>query len=177
MHDFVKEFQSYKTPQDRLIEGWIDAHGGMKKVMDDDNKCAELIKFQNQLTDTHQSKSVVGSNKHKIGEINNATSENNQNSLEAAALRKELRTDVSTVIQDNMSSFQKRLELSLHLLREDIKEDIHQEGERMIKFLKGGPHLRLKDKVRALYFFHPRHYFIPDFIDHVSSVEGPSTST
>ncbi|KAJ7502614.1 hypothetical protein B0H11DRAFT_1989365 [Mycena galericulata] len=150
MHDqFMKEFQSYKTEQDRLIEGWLEAHGGMKKVMADDNMCAELIKFQNGLSDTHniQSTPGTGTNKHKIANINTSISENSRNSVQAAALRKELRKDVASVIKDNLDSFQKRLELSLHLLREDIKEDIRLESERVMNFLKRGPHFRLKDKI------------------------------
>ncbi|KAJ7689602.1 hypothetical protein B0H17DRAFT_1331705 [Mycena rosella] len=150
MHDqFAKEFQAYKTPQDRMIEAWIKHHGGMDKVIADDAECAELIKFQNQLTVTHNIHSASGAvvKKYKGLESDGPDAQTKELTLQAVALRKELRTDITTVIQDNMESFQKRLELSFHLLREDIKGDIHQEGERMIKILKGGPHLRLKDKI------------------------------
>lgn len=162
-----------------MIEGWIDAHGGMNKVMADDNKCAELIKFQGQLTQTHDIQSTSGaglSTKHKVVDINGANSGGGENASIAAQLRKELRTEVESVIQDNLASFQKHLELSLHLLEENIKEDVHHEGDRLIKFLKGGPHLRLKDKVRLLFLLILRLCFTSDFLDHVSSMEGSSTS-
>lgn len=144
MHaQFVKEFQAAKTPQDRIIDAWFKANGGEEAVMADDAKCAALIKLQNEMSVTHniQSTRAAGSGANgKVGQ--------KQEKLALAALRKEYRTDVAAVIEENMESFAKRLDLSLHLLSEDLKNDIHQEGDRMIKFLKGGLHLRLRDKVR-----------------------------
>lgn len=155
---FMKEFQAMRTPQDRMIEAYFNTHGGMEAVMGDDVKCAALIKLQNDLSVTHniQSTYAAGSGPGKKAGDAQESGKADPHKAELAALRKEYRSDVAAVIEENMESFAKRLDLSLHLLSEDLKSDIHQEGNRMIKFLKGGPHLRLRDKVRIyrLAFLH-----------------------
>jgi hypothetical protein len=37
------EFEKYKTAEERKIEGFLRAHGGEKKVIDDESKCLELL--------------------------------------------------------------------------------------------------------------------------------------
>ncbi|KAJ7441736.1 hypothetical protein FB451DRAFT_117361 [Mycena latifolia] len=151
MHDqFMKEFQSFKTPQDRMIEAFFAANGGVdeasvNKVMADDAKCTVLLKLQDDQTTTHniQSAYAAGPGRPRMG----GAGPQEQHNQGLAALRKEFRSDITSVIEENMESFSKRLDLSLHLLSEDLKNDIHKEGDRVIKFLKGGPHLRLKDKI------------------------------
>ncbi|KAJ7442970.1 hypothetical protein FB451DRAFT_95665 [Mycena latifolia] len=151
MHDdIMKEFQSFKTPQDRKIEAFFTAHGGVDeisvgKIMEDEAKCTMLLKLQHEQTTMHniQSTYAAGPGRPRIG----GAGLQEQDKQALAALRKEFRSDINSVIEENMESFSKRLDLSLHLLREDLKNDIHKEGDRVINFLKGGPHLRLKDKI------------------------------
>ncbi|KAJ7689549.1 hypothetical protein B0H17DRAFT_633894 [Mycena rosella] len=146
MHDeFAKEFQSFKTPQDRKIEAFFKANGGEEAVLGNDAQCALLIKLQNEETSTHniQSTYAAGPSGHKPQ--TGGAQEQHKEAL--AALRKEYRSDVASVIEENMESFAKRLDLSLQLISEDLKNDIHHEGDRVINFLKGGPHLRLRDKI------------------------------
>ncbi|KAJ7140878.1 hypothetical protein C8R44DRAFT_974601 [Mycena epipterygia] len=141
------EFQAMKTPQDLEIEAFFHKNGDKEKVLADDAKCASLIQLQKKLTVTHNIQSTyaagVGDNKYRMA--GNPSSSKDKADIEA--IRKEFRSDVSLVIQDNLRSFTSHLDLSLHLLGEDINDNIHREGDRMIQYMKDGPHLRLKDRI------------------------------
>ncbi|KAJ7657383.1 hypothetical protein DFH06DRAFT_1131873 [Mycena polygramma] len=142
MHaSFAKEFQASKTPQDRIIDAFFKANGGEEAVMADDAKLKKLMALQGELTVTHtiQSAYAAGSKKRP--------GESGAQNTDMVALRKEYRAAVESVIQENMEGFVKRMDLSLHLLGEDLKKDIHREGDRIINFLNGGPYLRLTDKI------------------------------
>ncbi|KAJ7442984.1 hypothetical protein FB451DRAFT_1296459, partial [Mycena latifolia] len=153
MHDeFMKEFQSFKTPQDRMIEAFFTAHGGVdeanvNKVMINNAECTMLLELQDDLTTTHthniQCTHAAGPERPRM----DGAGRQEQHEPAVAVLRKEFRSDISSVIEENMESCKKRLDFSLHLLSEDLKNNIHKEGDRVINFLKGGPHLRLKDKI------------------------------
>ncbi|KAJ7442979.1 hypothetical protein FB451DRAFT_1376810 [Mycena latifolia] len=149
MHDdIMKEFQSFKTPQDRRIEAFFAAHGGVdetnvNKVMMDNDKCTMLLELQDDLrtANTHNIQCT-----YAAGQMDGAGRQE-QLRQDLVALRKEFRCDINSVIEENMERFLKRLNWSLDLLKEDLKNNIHKEGDRVINFLKGGPHLRLKDKI------------------------------
>ncbi|KAJ7162329.1 hypothetical protein C8R46DRAFT_1283124 [Mycena filopes] len=130
---FQEEFQAARTPEDRIIDSFFKANGGEKVVMGDPLLLAKLIDIQNKLNPTHNIKSAYAAGAGAQSEV--------------AVILKQYRTDVSVVIQDNMESFSKRMDLSMHLLGEDLKRDIRQEGDRVIRYLKGGPHLRVRDKI------------------------------
>ncbi|KAJ6573541.1 hypothetical protein DFH09DRAFT_1277138 [Mycena vulgaris] len=108
-------------------------------TMQVDKKVGSALQFQSTYA------AGPGANKYRPGGAQDPGKA--EHNAELAALRKEYRSDVASVIEENMESFAKRLDLSLDLLSEDLKNDIHREGDRMIKFLKGGPHLRLRDKI------------------------------
>lgn len=145
---FYHEFQAMKTPQDLEIEAFFHKNGEKEKVLADDAKCASLIQLQKGLTVTHNIQSTyaagVGDNKYRMAGQNPSPS---KDKTDIEAIRKEFRSDVTLVIQENMRSFTSHLDLSLHLLGEDINDNIHREGDRMINYMKDGPHLRLKDPV------------------------------
>ncbi|KAJ7466853.1 hypothetical protein FB451DRAFT_399926 [Mycena latifolia] len=149
MHDdIMKEFQSFKTPQDRKIEAFFTAHGGVdeinvNKVMKDNDKCTMLLELQDDMRSAHTHNIQCT---HAAGQMDGA-GWHEQLTQDLLALRKEFRRDINSVIEENMERFLKRLDMSLDLLKEDLKNNIHEEGDRVINFLKGGPHLRLKDKI------------------------------
>jgi hypothetical protein len=153
---FAKEFQAAKTPQDRIIEAYFKANGGEGAVMKDDAKFASLIKLVNQSTVTHdiQSPSAAGSGTNKSRSGAAGAQETGKGKLDederadVVRIRKEYRTDITLVIEENMRIFTKRLELGLHRLEEDLKSDIHREADRVISHVEG-PYMQLDDKVRV----------------------------
>jgi hypothetical protein len=66
-----------------------------------------------------------------------------------AALRKEYREDIQGIIQENLESYSKRFAMGLDDLGKDLGNKIQHQGDRLIKYLRGGPHQRIKDKVRS----------------------------
>jgi hypothetical protein len=64
-----------------------------------------------------------------------------------AALRKEYREDVQGVIQQNLESYSTRFAMELDDLGKDLDHKIQHQGDRLIMYLRGGPHQRIKDKV------------------------------
>ncbi|KAJ7453556.1 hypothetical protein B0H11DRAFT_273180 [Mycena galericulata] len=152
---FMKEFQSLKTPQDRLIDAFFKANGGEEKVMQDETKCAELINLQKELSGAHDVHSEyaagVSDNKRKMGPggaLQDPTKFKDKTQIDV--IRKQYRTEVATVIQDNMRSFASLLDLSLNELEkevESIKDEMHQDTARMLTYMKDGPHRRLKDRI------------------------------
>ncbi|KAJ7453210.1 hypothetical protein FB451DRAFT_1185458 [Mycena latifolia] len=136
-----------QNDKDRLIDTFLQANGGAGSVMSDDVKCGALIKLQNDLTTTHniQSTYAAGPGLYKARSGGDPTTElalKNQ----IAALRKEYCSDVATVIQENMQTFLNHLDLSLHLLSEDLKANVRQEVDRVIDYMKDGPYQQLRSK-------------------------------
>ncbi|KAJ6603091.1 hypothetical protein B0H10DRAFT_650166 [Mycena sp. CBHHK59/15] len=158
IHKFIMEFEKYKTAEEHKIEGFLRARGGEKKVIDDESKCLELLKLQDELTVTHDISSNYASTAGASNYAAGASASNRRGGQESgkaesrdkdaiAKLRKEYRTDVAVVIAENLDSFSKRLNLNLSRLRQDLKSDIHEEGSRMIKVFKSGPHMRVRDEI------------------------------
>ncbi|KAJ6512718.1 hypothetical protein C8R45DRAFT_961144 [Mycena sanguinolenta] len=157
IHRFVMEFEKYKTAQEHKIEAFFKAHGDAnqktyEEIIYDDSKCAELIKLQNDQTVTHNISSTYATagarrSGQESGKADSREKTEPREKEAIAKLRKEYRTDVEAVITENMESFSKRLELSLQRLRQDLKSDIHEEVDRVIKFGKRGPHMRLTDSI------------------------------
>ncbi|KAJ7802096.1 hypothetical protein B0H14DRAFT_2893447 [Mycena olivaceomarginata] len=151
---FMKAFQAAKTPQDRIIEAYFRANGDEDAVMKDDAKFANLIKLVNQSTVTHdiQSPSAAGSgtNKSRTGgagvQATGKTKLDEDERADVARIRKEYRTDITLVIEENMGIFTKRLELGLRRLEEDLRHDIHREADHVISHMEG-PYMQLDDKI------------------------------
>jgi hypothetical protein len=70
-----------------------------------------------------------------------------------AALRKSYRDDIQVVIKENFESYSKRFEMGLDDLNKDLSKKIKHEGDRVIKYLQGGPHSRISDKVSGTLLF------------------------
>ncbi|KAJ7229969.1 hypothetical protein GGX14DRAFT_409643 [Mycena pura] len=152
IHQVITEFASYKTAQERKIEAFFKANGGQDAVLADDTKLAALLKLQDEQTVTHNIQSsyavasTAGAKWRFLLPAPGGKAEQREKD-EVAALRKEMRVDVDAVVQDNMANFSKRLDMSLLMLRHELKRDMHTEGNRVIHYLKGGPHMRLHDKI------------------------------
>ncbi|KAJ7846703.1 hypothetical protein B0H14DRAFT_2583962 [Mycena olivaceomarginata] len=68
-----------------------------------------------------------------------------------AALRKEYREDIQGVIQQNLESYSTRFAMELDDLGKDLDHKIQHQGDRLIMYLRGGPHQRIKDKYNKLF--------------------------
>ncbi|KAJ6488972.1 hypothetical protein C8R45DRAFT_993301 [Mycena sanguinolenta] len=133
----MEMFATMLTSQERDMGRWILDNGGEKAVLGDDKKCAAMIKYE---------ATVATSDGHDKGRLGaNADAKKEEKAI--AALRKEYREDIASVIQDNFKSYSNRFEMGLDDLRTDLGNKIKRQGDRVIDYLQGGPHKRIKDKI------------------------------
>ncbi|KAJ7596026.1 hypothetical protein C8J56DRAFT_1043125 [Mycena floridula] len=132
---FMQMFATYRTPQEREIGTWIERNGGEKAVLDDKDKCLQMLKKESSMSQ--------GSSHHmqtrSVAVVDDDTAITN--------LRKEYRQDIKVLIQDNMEGYMKRFTMGIEQLNEDLTAKIAHQGDRIINALSGGPHKRIKDKI------------------------------
>ncbi|KAF7375650.1 hypothetical protein MSAN_00454100 [Mycena sanguinolenta] len=140
MRIMMKMFATMLTPQERDMELWISRNGGEKGVLGDDKKCAAMIKYEASLA---ASSSVSHVDKGRPGADEDARKEEKA----IAALRKEYREDIGSIIQENLESYSKRFEMGLDELGKDLGNKIEHEADRLARIFRGGPHQRIEDKM------------------------------
>ncbi|KAJ6553898.1 hypothetical protein B0H10DRAFT_2201811 [Mycena sp. CBHHK59/15] len=144
MQKMMAMFVTMLSPQERDMGRWIRDNGGEDAVLNSDNKCAAMIKYESKLA------SMVGSTGSAAHEKLATVSEDEAKHLEAkaiTALRQEYRADIQGIIQENFESYSKRFKTDLYHISKDLGNRIQHQGDRLIKYLKGGPHSRIKDKM------------------------------
>lgn len=138
-------FATMLSPQEKDMGRWITQNGGDAAVLKSDKKCAALIKYEATLTQVTATGPAGRLDKGKASEDDAKKSE----AKAIAALRKEYREDIQSIISENLESYSKRFEMGLDDLGKDLGNKIQHQGDRLIKYLRGGPHNRIKDKVRV----------------------------
>ncbi|KAF7352127.1 hypothetical protein MVEN_01175800 [Mycena venus] len=148
MKIMMEMFATMLSPQERDMGRWIDQHGGDKAVLGSDKKCAAMIKYEATLAASSGSSGHI--DKDRGTSSGKPASDEETKKAEAkaiAALRKEYREDIQGIIQENLESYSKRFEMGLDDLGKDLGNKIQHQGDRLIKYLRGGPHQRIKDKM------------------------------
>ncbi|KAF8183486.1 hypothetical protein K438DRAFT_1974964 [Mycena galopus ATCC 62051] len=152
--DMMEMFAKILTPQEREMGRWIRANGGQQAVLKDDKLCAEMLK-QEALVFTSTGIKYEASAAASSGPVGSAdkgrpgANEDPKIAAKAvAALRKEYHDDIQAIIQENLESYSKRFDMGLEDLGQDLGKKIQHEGDRLIRYLRGGPHQRIKDKFK-----------------------------
>ncbi|KAF7375677.1 hypothetical protein MSAN_00457000 [Mycena sanguinolenta] len=140
MKMMMEMFATMLTPQERELGRWIHDNGGEKVVLGDDKKCAAMLKYEASVA---ASSGIGHVDKGRPGADEDVKKEEKA----ITALRKEYREDIGNAIQENLESYSKRFEMGMDDLRKDLGDKIQHEGDRVIKFLRGGPHQRIKNKM------------------------------
>jgi hypothetical protein len=128
------------SPQETDMGRWIHDQGGEEVVLASYEKCAKMIEYEASLTAPRRIGSL------SAGKISGADAKK----IEAeavAALRREYHEDIQGIIQENFGRFSNYFDSKLEDFGKDLENEIRQQGDRVIKHLKGGPHSRIKDKV------------------------------
>ncbi|KAJ7145706.1 hypothetical protein C8R44DRAFT_863571 [Mycena epipterygia] len=142
MKTMMDMFATMLSPQEKDMGRWITQNGGDAAVLKSDQKCAALIKYEATLTQATATGPAGRVDKGKASEDDAKKSE----AKAIAALRKEYREDIQSIISENLESYSKRFEMGLDDLGKDLGNKIQHQGDRLIKYLRGGPHNRIKDK-------------------------------
>jgi hypothetical protein len=153
----MEMFAKILTPQERVMGHWFRANGGQQAVLKDDKLCAEMLKqealviasteIKYEASATASSGPVGSADKGRPG----AKEDPKITAKAVAALRKQYHDDVQAIIQENLESYSRRFDMGLEDLGQDLGKKIQHEGDRLIRYLRGGPHQRIKDKVRNRY--------------------------
>ncbi|KAJ7157929.1 hypothetical protein C8R43DRAFT_996337 [Mycena crocata] len=143
MKMMMEMFSTMMSPQERDMGRWISQNGGEKAVLGSDKKCAAMIKYEATLATATGPAGRAEKGKASDDETVSKKAE----AKAIAALRKEYREDISGIIQENLESYSKRFEMGLDDLGKDLGKKIQHQGDRLINYLKGGPHSRIKDKM------------------------------
>jgi hypothetical protein len=133
----MQMFSTMLLPQERDMGRWIHEHGGETAVLDSDEKCGAMIQYEASLV---PSSSTVGH-----ANVGMPGADDNTKNDAVAALRREYREDIQIFIRANLESYSKHFAMGL----DDLGNKIQHQGDRLIKYLRGGPHQRIKDKVRS----------------------------
>ncbi|KAJ7676925.1 hypothetical protein DFH06DRAFT_1169319 [Mycena polygramma] len=140
MKEMMAMFSTLLSPQEREMGRWIHQNGGEKVVLGSDTKCAAMIRFEATL--------ATGTTGHADKGRPISDEEARKNEAKAiAALRKEYHEDISGIIQENLETYSKRFEMGLDDLGKDIGHKVQHQGDRLIRYLRGGPQQRIKDKM------------------------------
>ncbi|KAJ7830412.1 hypothetical protein B0H14DRAFT_2593325 [Mycena olivaceomarginata] len=139
--NMMEMFSTMLSPQERDMGRWINQNGGEKAVLGNDKKCAAMIKYEASLAPVTAVSHA--DNKGRPG----SDDETKTDAKAIAALRKEYREDIQGIIQENLESYSKRFAMGLDDLGKDLGNKIQHQGDRLIKYLRGGPHQRIKDKM------------------------------
>ncbi|KAJ7312624.1 hypothetical protein DFH08DRAFT_943570 [Mycena albidolilacea] len=146
MKKMMDMFSTMMSPQERDMGRWISQNGGDKAVLASDQKCLAMLQYQETLiTSTGPATGHTTENQRTKPLSNENNKKNDAKNL--AALRKEYREDIQGIIQENLESYSKRFEMVLNDLGKELGSKIQHQGDRLIKYLKGGPHQRIKDKM------------------------------
>lgn len=134
---FMQMFASFRSPQEHELGRWIEQNGGAS-ILGNPDKCRELISREAALT----------------SETRSRTSATTQMSLEAqiSTHRKDYNTDVKSAIAENMETYTKRFHMGMEQLNDDLSNKIVHQGDRIISYITGGPHKRIRDKVSRCAF-------------------------
>ncbi|KAF7375685.1 hypothetical protein MSAN_00457800 [Mycena sanguinolenta] len=134
-------FATMLTPQERELGRWIHDNGGEKVVIGDDKKCVAMLKYEVSVDAT---RGIGHLDKGRSGAGEDAKKKEEKT---IAALRKEYREHIASVIQENLESYSKRFEMGLDDLGKDLGNKIKHEGDRLARMIRGGPHQRINDEM------------------------------
>lgn len=132
VEEMAQMLKAMQTPNERRLEKWFkdNGHSNVSAVLANPSQCAQLLQFE--------------------GELGPGMQQSMTEEARIASLRRDYYEDIKVAIQDNMEGFMQRFEMGLDQLKDDLKSSITHEGDRMMRALSGGPHKRIKDKVRLL---------------------------
>jgi hypothetical protein len=128
--------QSMQSQQERQFNQWLHMQNEEKDaILQDDDKCLELLQMEEGF-----SGSIVRSR--------NQSPEDHVKQV--AELRKQYKSDIDSVVKSNFEAFERKFNMGINQLKDELSAKIDHQGDRVISALTGGPHKRIRDKVSLL---------------------------
>lgn len=129
-------FRRLETPREKELLAIIESQGGVKACLNTDENLKELAAaYQKQKSSAIQVRTGGQASLPKDGQTF------------FAELRTDLKKDILEDLNNNMASFERKLEIQKEQIISSVTAAVHREGDRVITAFASGPHDRLKDPV------------------------------
>lgn len=144
--DMILLFRTLDSPHEKELMNIIQAHGGPKKCIEDDAILRKLMAL-------HRAKGAAKSVSSKW-----AASDAKER-FHMEAMKRAFKEDVEVALQRNSELYEKKMQVQMGQLFDDLKGAVAREGDRVITALSG-PCDRILDPVRRYEHRHPKkaHY-------------------
>jgi hypothetical protein len=131
-------FRKLETPNEKELMKQVDARGGVKACLEDDEALKELM--------TISQKQDASGTRRNISEAKGVHRVKEEKTL-FAELKTELKEDVEVILEKNMVVFERKLAMQQEQLLAGMTTVVQREGDRVISAITSGPHDRILDPV------------------------------
>ena len=129
-------FSMVRSPEERELTKWVEEHGGAEKCKDDDALFKQLVHLYNEKVKMSRQSDLYTDDEDPKKELEQMVS-----------IKDSLKQDINTLLQDNRKIFERKFELQ-KIQIDELKENIREEGQKIIKAVISGPHDRILHPVR-----------------------------
>ena len=129
---------AFVPPEQKQLADFVNQKGG-KEAIHDEQVMRELVAKEASLT------APTGNERRKSEKKFNP-----EQKVNLEEILREIRDTPAKAIEKNEESFNSKFNLLMKQIRADVDHVVKQQGDRIISFVIGGPHDRIKDPVRIL---------------------------
>jgi hypothetical protein len=131
-------FEQLVSPEQKQLAMTVAANGGVKALRNNDKMLLALEKTASKAA------SASSAEGHRAAYAK--TSDTNQN---ADDLRTEIFEDPDHAVEKNQTVFFRKFEAQKRQIIDELTLVVKRESDRVIQEIKGGPHERIRDRVRV----------------------------
>ena len=131
-------FEQLVSPEQKQLAATVAANGGVKALRNNDKM---LLALEKTASKAPSASSAEG---HRAAYAK--TGDTNQN---ADDLRMEIFEDPDAAVEKNQTVFFRKFEAQKRQIIDELTLVVKRESDRVIQEIKGGPHERIRDRVRV----------------------------
>jgi hypothetical protein len=135
-------FEQLVSPEQKQLAEAVAANGGVRALKNDDKMLLELERTASKAT------SVPGAEGPRAPRSKPGDGNPNVDDL-----RKDIFEDPDAAVERNQTVFFRKFEAQQRQIIDELTLVVKRESDRVIQEIKGGPHERILDRVRAFYPF------------------------
>jgi hypothetical protein len=135
-------FEQLISPEQKQLSATVAAKGGVKALRNNDKM---LLELERKASEAPSASSAEGHRalRSKPGDTNQDTDD----------LRTDLFEDPDVAVEKNQTVYFRKFEAQKRQIIDELTLVVKRESDRVIQEIKGGPHERILDRVRACYPF------------------------
>ena len=133
-------FEQFVSPEQKQLAATVAANGGVKALRSNDEMLLELERPASKATCAPSAEKELAP-RAKPGAANS----------NADILRKDIFEDPDAAVARNQTVYFRKFEVQKRQIIDELTLVVKRESDRVIQEIKGGPHERIRDRVRAFY--------------------------